>query len=200
MTTSAASATAPLPAGVRAVDDFILKGGGGDDGRTACDAGGRERNGSSPGGGRGPLVSTAALAAGNRQRPSRRAFYLAAYSLRSGAPIGLSLLGEGPTLMGGGPPTMSAARDAAAAVMAVVLDPRASGRRWPPFEVGRATDDVGRERSGVIGDGGGIELPVRRRGDDLSLLGGGPFAPTTSAASEGAAAATAGPVGFPVRR
>ena len=49
MTTSATSATAPLPEGVRAVDDFGLKGGGGDDGRMACNAVGRERHGDSPG-------------------------------------------------------------------------------------------------------------------------------------------------------
>ena len=52
-TTSAASATAPLPAGVRAADGFGLKGGGGNDGRRACDDDGRQRHGASPGGGEG---------------------------------------------------------------------------------------------------------------------------------------------------
>ena len=36
---------------MRAADDFGVKGDGGDDGRMACDAGGSERHGSSPGGG-----------------------------------------------------------------------------------------------------------------------------------------------------
>ena len=60
-----------------------------------------------------------------RQRPSRWASCLEAYSLRGGAPGGLSLLGEGPTLMGGGAPKTSAARDAAAAPMAGASGPRA---------------------------------------------------------------------------
>ena len=34
--TSAASATVPLPAGVRATNNVGLKGGGGNDGRRAC--------------------------------------------------------------------------------------------------------------------------------------------------------------------
>ena len=45
---SAASATEPLPEGVRAVDVYGLKGGGGDDGRRACDNVGRQRHGDSP--------------------------------------------------------------------------------------------------------------------------------------------------------
>ena len=49
-TTSAASATAPLPEGVKAVDDFELKGGGDDDSRRACNEVGRQRLGASPGG------------------------------------------------------------------------------------------------------------------------------------------------------
>ena len=48
--TLAASATAPLPEGVRAVDDFDVKGGGGDDSRRACDNVGRQHHGASPGG------------------------------------------------------------------------------------------------------------------------------------------------------
>ena len=47
----AASASAPLPAGVRAAADAGFKGGGGDDGRIACDSGVRERHGASPRGG-----------------------------------------------------------------------------------------------------------------------------------------------------
>ena len=46
--TLAVSATAPLPEGLRAVDDFGLKGGGGDDSRRACDDVGRQRHGASP--------------------------------------------------------------------------------------------------------------------------------------------------------
>ena len=42
---SAASATAPLPEGVRAVDDFGLNSGGDDDGRRACDDVNRQRHG-----------------------------------------------------------------------------------------------------------------------------------------------------------
>ena len=53
-TTSAASATVPLPEGVRAVDNFGLKGGGGgNDGRRACDNVGHQRHGASPGEGEG---------------------------------------------------------------------------------------------------------------------------------------------------
>ena len=47
------SATAPLPEGVRAVNDVGVKGGGVDDGRRACDNVGRQRHGVSPGGGKG---------------------------------------------------------------------------------------------------------------------------------------------------
>ena len=47
---SAASATSPLPEGVRAVDVYGLKGGGGDDSRRACDNVGRQLHGASPGG------------------------------------------------------------------------------------------------------------------------------------------------------
>ena len=44
----------PLPAGVRAADDFGLKvGGGGGDGRRACNDVGRQRHGASTGGGEG---------------------------------------------------------------------------------------------------------------------------------------------------
>ena len=50
----------------------------------------------------------------------------------------------------------SVVRDAVAAAMAGVSDLRASGRQWPPFEVGRATDDVSREGRGGGGDGGCI--------------------------------------------
>ena len=45
MTTSAASATALLLEGVRAVDDVNLKVGGDDDGKRACDNVGRQHHG-----------------------------------------------------------------------------------------------------------------------------------------------------------
>ena len=51
--TLAASATAPLAEGVRAVDNFGVKGGGVGDGMRACDNVGRQRQGVSPGGGEG---------------------------------------------------------------------------------------------------------------------------------------------------
>ena len=50
----AASATVPLPEGGSDVNDVGVKGGGGgDDGRRACDDVGRQRHGASPGGGEG---------------------------------------------------------------------------------------------------------------------------------------------------
>ena len=45
---SGASATAPLTEGVRAVDKVDLTGGGGYDGRSACDDVGRQRHGAPP--------------------------------------------------------------------------------------------------------------------------------------------------------
>ena len=51
--TLATSATASLPCGMRAIEDLGLKGGGGDDGRRACDDVVRQRHGASPGGGEG---------------------------------------------------------------------------------------------------------------------------------------------------
>ena len=49
----AARATAPRPEGVRFSNDVGLKGGGGDDGRRACNVVGRTGHGASPGGGEG---------------------------------------------------------------------------------------------------------------------------------------------------
>ena len=53
MKTLAASATASLPEGARAVKDVGLKGSGGDDGMRACDNVGRQRHIASPGGSEG---------------------------------------------------------------------------------------------------------------------------------------------------
>ena len=51
--TSAASATVPLPAGVRVANNVGVKGGGDDDGRRTCNDVGRQRHGAPPGGGEG---------------------------------------------------------------------------------------------------------------------------------------------------
>ena len=51
--TSAASTATPFPQELRATNNAGLKGGGGDDGRRACNYVGCQRHGSSPGGGEG---------------------------------------------------------------------------------------------------------------------------------------------------
>ena len=49
----AASASTPLPEVVRAVDNFDVKGGGGNNGRRTCDDDGRQRLFVAPGSGEG---------------------------------------------------------------------------------------------------------------------------------------------------
>ena len=51
---SASSATAPLPQGLKDANNAGLKGGGGDNGRRACDDVGCQRHGAYPVGGEGP--------------------------------------------------------------------------------------------------------------------------------------------------
>ena len=111
-TTSAASDTAPLLEGARAVHDVDLMGGGGYDGRRACDDVGRQRHGAPPVGGegrrrRGPQ--------GRRRRQRQEGLR----QRRPPAPRRLSRRGRGPSRMSasrapaatteGGPETTSAA-------------------------------------------------------------------------------------------
>ena len=58
----AASPTAPLPEGMRAVHEVGIEGGGGDAGRRACNVVGRQGHGASPVGG-GPSTKWASRAA-----------------------------------------------------------------------------------------------------------------------------------------